>query len=199
MVKRIIIAIVIFTLIMSGVTFWIFNSVDSRGQAANARSESDFTTQQFVVQEIWEMQKKKGASVISSYFFIKIKNEPFKLRLPWQGARLPQEELLNNIKEGDTLTVKVLKEQLAEARENGAGKAVSRFIMGDKREVTVFKMEAHGEVLTDKDIHGWDEAEVTLLGRLADQPYILLVPAFILFAIIGFIKRRKAKAAPQNT
>lgn len=193
MVKKIILGIVLLFIIMMGLTFWVFRQAESNAAADNARTEADFSNERFVVSELWEAQKKKGSTVLSSYIFMKVRNEPIRLRLPLQGLSTSREEIAGNIHDGDTVEVKVQKQQLAAAREGGAGKAIYRFIMGDKREVTIFKLSAHGQTLVDKDIHGWDEARITLLGRLADEPYLLVVPAFILIAIIGIIKKRQPR------
>lgn len=189
MAKNIVIGIVIFFIVTTGVTIWIVNSVDSSVAEGQTRTDADFVTEHFIITELWEMQQKKGNSVLSSYLFMKAKGEPVKLRVPFQGTE-GNNVLARQLNEGDTITVTVLKHQLEEARQEGIGKAVQRFIMGDKREVTIYKLSLHNEVLIDRDIHAWDEAKVTLLRRLSDNPYILLVPAFILFAIIGLLKRK---------
>lgn len=193
MTKKIILGIVFVFVVMGGVTFWIFNSFDQANTELNGRTETDFTTQKFTVKELWEMQNKQNDRVLMSYLYIKVDNEPINLRLPWEGQADEQAALARKINKGDQIEVKVLKSQLAAARENGVLKAIGRFIMGDKREVTIFKLQVKNEVLVDKDIHGWDDAKVTLLSRLTSNPWILLIPAFILFYIIGLVKRRKAK------
>lgn len=192
MVKKVILGLVVFFVVMGGATFWIFSSFDSSNAEAQARSAADFTTEHFVVTELWEMQKKKGNSVLSSYLYMKVKDEPVSLRLPWQGLTEDQVAIASKLNDGDSITVKVLSRQLASARENGALKAISRFIMGDKREVTIFKLAVNGQLLVDKDIHSWDEGQVTLLNRLVDNPFILLVPAGLLIFIVGYIKRKRA-------
>jgi hypothetical protein len=193
MTKKIILGIVFVFVVMGGVTFWIFNSFDQANTELNGRTETDFTTQKFTVKELWEMQNKQNDRVLMSYLYIKVDNEPINLRLPWEGQADEQAALARKINKGDQIEVKVLKSQLAAARENGVLKAIGRFIMGDKREVTIFKLRVKNEVLVDKDIHSWDDAKVTLLSRLTSNPWILLIPAFILFYIIGLVKRRKAK------
>lgn len=198
MVKRVILGLVIFFVVMGGGTFWIFNSFDRSNAEAEARSAADFTTGRFVVTELWEMQKKKGSQVMSSYLYMKVKDEPVNLRLPWQGLTEDQVAIANKIHDGDSITVKVLSRQLASARENGVLKAINRFIMGDKREVTIFKLSVNGQLLVDKDIHSWDEGQVTLLNRLADNPFVLLVPAGLLIFIVGYVKRKRAEKQGGN-
>lgn len=193
MTKKIILGIVFVFVVMGGVTFWIFNSFDQANAELSGRTEADFTTQQFTVKELWEMQNKQNDRVLMSYLYIKVNNEPINLRLPWEGSADDEAALARKINKGDQIEAKVLKSQLAAARENGVFKAIGRFIMGDKREVTIFKLQVKNEVLVDKDIHAWDDAKVTLLSRLTSNPWILLIPAFILFYIIGLVKRRKAK------
>lgn len=193
MTKKIILGIVLVFVIMGGVTFWIFNSFDQANTELSGRTEADFTMQKFTVKELWEMQNKQNDRVLMSYLYIKVNNEPINLRLPWEGSADEQAALARKINKGDQIEAKVLKSQLAAARENGVLKAIGRFIMGDKREVTIFKLQVRNEVLVDKDIHGWDDAKVTLLNRLTSNPWILLVPTFILLYIIGIVKRRKAK------
>lgn len=193
MTKKIIIAVLAVFVILSGVTFWIFNTFDQTNHEANVRTEADFMTANFVVKELWVMQKKQNDRVLVSYLFIKPEKEDINLRLPWRGSMEDEKELADKIKDGDTVAVKVLKVQLADAKENGIWKTVSRFIMGDKREVTIFKLSVKNELLVEKDIHDWDEAKITLLGRLSDNPWILLIPFFILMYIIGVVKRKQAK------
>ncbi|WP_293312226.1 hypothetical protein [Pedobacter sp. UBA5917] len=193
MTKKIIIAVFAVFIVLSGVTFWIFNTFDQTTNEANARTEADFTTARFVAKELWVMEKKQNDRVLMSYLFIKPEKEDISLRLPWQGNTEDEKALANKIKEGDTVEVKVLKSQLASAREAGVGKAISRFIMGDKREVTIFKLTVKNELLVEKGIHDWDEAKITLLGRLTDNPWLLLIPFFILMYIIGIVNRKKAK------
>lgn len=193
MTKKIILGIVFVFVVMGGVTFWIFNSFDQANAELSGRTEADFTTQQFTVKELWEMQNKQNDRVLMSYLYIKVNNEPINLRLPWEGSADDEAALARKINKGDQIEAKVLKSQLAAARGNGVFKAIGRFIMGDKREVTIFKLQVKNEVLVDKDIHAWDDAKVTLLSRLTSNPWILLIPAFILFYIIGLVKRRKAK------
>jgi hypothetical protein len=192
MVKKVILGLVVFFVVMGGATFWIFSSFDRVNAEADARSAADFTTEHFVITELWEMQKKKGSNVLSSYLYMKVKNEPVSLRLPWQGLTEDQVAIASKLNDGDSITVKVLSRQLASARENGVLKAINRFIMGDKREVTIFRLSVNGQLLVDKDIHSWDEGQVTLLNRLADNPFILLLPAGLLIFIVGYIKRRRA-------
>lgn len=193
MTKKIILGIVFVFVVMGGVTFWIFNSFDQVNAESSGRTEADFTLQKFTVKELWEMQNKQNDRVLMSYLYIKVDNEPINLRLPWEGSAGDQATLARKINNGDEIEVKVLKAQLAAARENGVLKAINRFIMGDKREVTMFKLQVKNEVLVDKDIHSFDDAKVTLLNRMTSNPWILLVPAFILFYIIGLVKRRNAK------
>lgn len=193
MVKRVILGLVIFFVVMGGVTFWIFNSFDRSNAEAEGRSAADFTTEHFVVTELWEMQKKKGSNVLSSYLYMKVKDEPVSLRLPWQGLTEDQVAIASKIHEGDNITVKVQRRQLASAREKSILKAINRFVMGDKREVTIFMLSVNGQLLVDKDIHSWDEGQVTLLNRLVDNPFILFVPAGLLIFIVGYVKRRRAE------
>lgn len=193
MTKKIIIAVLAIFIILSGVTFWIFNTFDETTNEAKSRSEADFTTTKFVVKELWVMQQKQNDRVLVSYLFIKPEKEEINLRLPWEGNAEDEKALADKIKEGDTVEVKVLTAQLNDARKGGVFKAISRFIMGDKREVTIFKLSVKNELLVEKGIHDWDDAKITLLGRLADNPWILLVPFFILMYIIGLVKRKQAK------
>ncbi|MGQ7854602.1 hypothetical protein ACUN24_10175 [Pedobacter sp. WC2501] len=193
MTKKIIFAVLAVFIILSGVTFWIFNTFDQTTNEAKTRTEADFTTKKFVVKELWVMEKKQNDRVLISYLFIKPEKEEISLRLPWQGSTDDEKALAEKIKQGDTVEVKALKSQLSAAREGGVGKAISRFIMGDKREVTIFKMTLKNELLVEKDIHDWDDAKITLLGRLSDNPWILLIPFFILMYIIGVVKRKRAK------
>jgi hypothetical protein len=196
MTKKIIIAIAAIFVIMGGLTFWIFSSFDQTTTEASARTEADFTTEHFIVKELWVMQQKKNDQVLMSYLFIKPEKEPINLRLPWEGSTEDEKALADKISNGSTVEVKVLKSQLESAREGGVLKAISRFIMGDKREVTIFKLTVNNQLVIDKGIHGWDEAKVTLLGRMIDNPWILLIPAFILFFIISVVKKKKAQKQP---
>jgi len=193
MTKKIIIAVLAIFIILSGVTFWIFNTFDETTNEAKSRSEADFTTTKFVVKELWVMQQKQNDRVLVSYLFIKPEKKEINLRLPWEGNAEDEKALADKIKEGDTVEVKVLTAQLNDARKGGVFKAISRFIMGDKREVTIFKLSVKNELLVEKGIHDWDDAKITLLSRLADNPWILLVPFFILMYIIGLVKRKQAK------
>jgi hypothetical protein len=193
MTKKIIIAVLAIFIVLSGVTFWIFNTFDETTNEAKNRSEADFSTTKFVVKELWVMQQKQNDRVLVSYLFIKPEKEEINLRLPWEGSAEDEKALADKIKEGDTVEVKVLTSQLNDARKGGVFKAISRFIMGDKREVTIFKLSVKNELLVEKGIHDWDDAKITLLGRLADNPWILLVPFFILMYIIGLVKRKQAK------
>lgn len=189
MAKRIIIGIVAFFIIMSAITFWLFNSIGNTDAENKARTEADFVKQPFVITELWEMQRKKGSTLLSSYLFFKVKDEQVNFRIPFQGTD-GDNMLARQMQKGDTVLVKVLKRQLAEARKEGAGKSIQRFIMGDKREVAVYGLSIHDEMLVNKDIHDWDQANISLFGRLTDNPYILFVPAFLLFAVIGLVKRK---------
>ncbi|WP_118975436.1 hypothetical protein [Taibaiella koreensis] len=189
MTKKIIYGIIAFFVIGTLLCFWIMKGADDIGKEQATRTEADFTTQQFVITELWQMQQKKQDRVLASYLFIKVRQEPINLRLPWQGGD-DRDAIAGQLKEGDTITVKVMKAQLAEARKGGFFKAIDRFFMGDKREVTLFGLKAHGETLLDRDIHDWDVARISLLGRLTDQPFLLLIPFFIIMFVIGWIKRK---------
>lgn len=188
MVKKVIIGIVSFFVIMTALTFFIFNSVDDNIAENKTRTEADFVSRKYIINELWENQTKKGENLISSYLFIKVENSPVNLRLPIAGN---PEDIAKQLKKGDSIEVKVIAKQLGEAEKNGAIKAVTRFIMGDNREVTVYKLSAHNKVLVDKDINDWDEAKVSLLKRVTDQPFILIIPFAIIIGIIGRMKRRK--------
>lgn len=190
MTRKLITGIVAFFVIMALITFWIFSSFDNIGKEDAARSEADFITQPFVITELWEMQQKKSNRVLASYLFIKVRDEKINLRLPWQAGE-DKEEIVESLNAGDTIEVKVLKSQLAAARKGGVLKVVERFIMGDKREVTVYGLKLHGRMLVDRDIHDWDVSRITLLNRLTDQPFLLLIPFFIIMFIIGVVKRRR--------
>lgn len=194
MTKKIIYGILAFFVITTLLLVWIFSSAGNVSKETADRTEADFTTQQFVVTELWQMQQKKNNHVLASYLFIKVKGEPINLRLPWQGGS-EEGAIADALSGGDTIRVKVMKAQLEEARKNGAMKAIERFIMGDKREVTVFGLEKQGRKLVDKDIHDWDVARVTLLNRLTDQPFLLLIPFFLILFVIGWIKRKTTKKA----
>lgn len=190
MTRKLITGIIAFFVIMALITFWIFSSYDNIGKEDAARSEADFTTQPFIITELWEMQQKKNNQVLASYLFIKVRDEKINLRLPWQAGE-DKKEIAERLNAGDTIEVKVLKSQLAASRKSGVLKAVERFIMGDKREVTVFGLKLHGQTLVDRDIHDWDVSRVTLLNRLSDQPFLLLIPFFIIMFIIGVVKRKR--------
>jgi len=190
MAKKIILIVVIVFIVTTGVTLLILNGMKNTDKEMAARTEADFTTQRFVVNELWERQQKQNNTVLMSYLFIKVNNEPIKLRLPVEGAEAT-EELASQINKGDNIEVKMLKTQLQSARENGVLKAINRFIMDDKREVTIFKLSVNNKLLVDKDIHSWDDARVTLLGRVIDNPFMFLLPVFVLaIFIIGSVKRR---------
>jgi hypothetical protein len=196
MTKKIIIAVVVVFVIMTGLFMWISASIDQTATAANARTEADFITQDFTVNELWEMQNKKNDQVLLSYLFIKPQNSDIKLRLPWEGSEADENALAAKIKPGQTITVKVLKNQLAKAQEGGAIKAITRFIMGDKREVTIFSLKTNNELLVTKDIHDYDEANITVLGSLINNPWIILVPFFIIIYAVAYAKRKKQAAKP---
>lgn len=192
MVKQVVFGLVLFFVVMTATTFWIFSSFESDHAEDAARSEKDFITEHFVVTEIWEQQTKKGSRVISSYFYMKVKNEAINLRLPWQGLTEDQLSVIDKINAGDSIEVKVIRKQLADARQNGVLKGIYRFIMGDEREVSIFKLTLNQELLVDKDIHGWDEAKITLLKRLTDNPLVLVVPFALLVFIISYVKKKRA-------
>jgi hypothetical protein len=190
MTKKIIIGIVVFFVITAGLMFWISSGIDQTTKEASARTEADFTTEKFIVKELWEMQNTQNGQVQISYLFVKPEEADINLRLPWEGSKEDENALARKIKPGGPIEVKVLKGQLASARETGAMKAIGRFIMGDKKEVTIFNLKVNGEVLVNKDIHDYDEAKITLFGRLLDNPWILLAPIFILFYIIAYVKKK---------
>lgn len=197
MVKKSILAVVIIFLAMIVVFFLISNSIQQSSAEMEGRTEADFTTQRFTVTELWTMERKKGSQLLSAYLFMKVKDEPIKLRLPWQ-ANDDRDAVANQLKEGDNIEVKVLKQQLADARENGTFKAIGRFFKGDKREVTVFRLSANNKLLVDKDIHSWNDAQVTWLNRLTDNPFILFVffiPIFIVIAVVKRFKEKKQRRA----
>ncbi|WP_118952290.1 hypothetical protein [Taibaiella helva] len=189
MTKKIIYGILAFFVIATLLTFWLFKGIDNVGKEEAARTEADFTIQQFVISELWEMQQQKRNQVLASYLFIKVHGEKINLRLPWQGGQ-DRDGITAQLNSGDTIEVKVLKAQLAAARKEGMFKGVERFFMGDKREVTLYGLKAHGQVLLDRDIHDWDVARVSLLNRLTDQPFLLLIPFFLIIFLIGWIKRK---------
>jgi hypothetical protein len=193
MAKKVILIVVIVFIATAGVMLLILNGMKNTDKEMSARTEADFTTQRFVVNELWERQQKQNNTVLMSYLFIKVNNEPIKLRLPVEGAE-GTEELASQLNKGDQIEVKVLKTQLQSARENGVLKAINRFIMDDKREVTIFKLAVNNKLLVDKDIHSWDDARVTLLNRVLDNPFMFLMPIFVIaIFIIGSVKRRNFK------
>ena len=74
--------------------------------------------------------------------------------------------------------------------------SISRFIMGNKREVMVFKLTFGNQTLVNRDIHDYDEAQVTLLNRITSNPWMILIPGFILLYIIAYVKKRRDKKIP---
>jgi hypothetical protein len=196
MTKKIILAIVVIFLIFGGLTIWIFSSFNQTTAETQARTEADFTTEHFTVKELWEMANKKDDQVLSSYLFIKVEQAPINLRLPWLGSEVEQGKLARKIPNGSNIEVKVLKSQLEAAQKNGAMESISRFIMGNKREVMVFKLTFANQTLVNRDIHDYDEAQVTLLNRMTSNPWMILIPGFILLYIIAYVKKRRDKKIP---
>lgn len=194
MSKKIIIGIVVFFAIAVGLMVWISNSIDQTAVAANARTEADFVTQNFTVNELWEMQNKNNDKVLMSYLFIKPQNEDFRLRLPWEGSEEEENVLASKIKPGQIITVKVLKSQLEKAKQGGALNAIGRYIKSDKREVTIFSLKTNDELLVNKDIHDYDEANVTMLMALINNPWIFLAPIFIIMFAVAYAKKKKELA-----
>jgi hypothetical protein len=142
------------------------------------------------------MANKKDDQVLSSYLFIKVEQAPINLRLPWLGSEVEQGKLARKIPNGSNIEVKVLKSQLEAAQKNGAMESISRFIMGNKREVMVFKLTFANQTLVNRDIHDYDEAQVTLLNRMTSNPWMILIPGFILLYIIAYVKKRRDKKIP---
>jgi len=120
--KKIVFGLIAFAILSSITIVYIINTGISNNTNALNRTESDFTTENFTISEIWELQKTKRQKVEESYIFIKPQNEDFNLRFSdsdFFDKTENKEKTLSQIREGDTINVKVLKSQLENAREGG--------------------------------------------------------------------------------
>lgn len=200
MMKRIIIAIAAFFVLSTVVLFYVLNTSKQNIENARSRTESDFTMESFVIDQIWEMQKVRteglnDKKVLQSYIYLKPRNEDFNLRFyetDVNGKEGNKDKILSEINEGDQIDVKVLKNQIEEARKGGIFSWIKRFIQGDRREVSIYKLDANGVTVSENDINLYDVVESSFMDRF-DRTALFLAFAFmiIFFPIVGFIKRKR--------
>lgn len=190
MLKRIIIGAIAFLILSCLAVFYILNTAQTNYDNALSRTENDFTTEKFVIDQIWELQRKNNQLVVTSYIFIKPQNEDFNLRFSETdafGENKSKMKILSQIAEGDTINAKVLKNQLAEAREGGFFNWLKRFMQSDRREVTIYKLTDNNRVVSERDINFPDTVESGFIDRLNSTVFFA---AIIFVGIIAFIAKK---------
>ena len=195
MKKRILIGILIFICLSPLVVFYVINTGKTNYKNALQRTENDFTTENFEIAQIWELKKVKtkgitGEDILKSYIFIKPQNELFNLRFAdadYNNRDENKSKILSQILEGETISVKVLKSQLEDARKDGIFKQIKRFIQGDKREVTIYKLVDKGVTVSERSINEYDAVESDFMNGLER---IALISAFIIIPFVIYIRRK---------
>ncbi len=171
------------------------NYVDS----LESRTEADYVTETFVIDEIWERE----ITGKYAYIFFKLKNEDFNLGLGANDLITTNnkdkaiQSYLDLFKEGDTIKVKVFREDITEARRNNPWLFVKRFFANDNREVEVYRLEKNGEVLSEQDIHFSFKLGKSG-GDLSASRIQLFLFGFVVFMGIFFQIRNKVKMRNQN-
>ncbi|MDR1091883.1 MAG: hypothetical protein LBL79_12485 [Prevotella sp.] len=187
--RRIIIYVIcIFTLILIPVL--LFSGVFDE-DTGHQRTEKDYTTQKWVVEEVMERQILEHGRVINRYNFIKPEGEDFNLSLPVivNGVN----EFTDEISSGDNIEAKVYTPELEEMQSGNIFKKLKRFMKQDNREVEVFKLTVNGELLFEKKI---DRSDVNFRKGgdfYASRIMYVLVVLCLVFGVIGWV-RTKLKA-----
>jgi hypothetical protein len=163
------------------------------------RTEADYVTETFVIEEIWEREIVNKYA----YVFFKLKNEYFNLGLGANDLMSTNNkdkevnQYLDLFKAGDTIKVKVFRADIIEARKNNPWLFVKRFFANDNREVEVYRLEKRGEVLSEQDIHFSFKLGKSG-GDLSASRIQLFLFGFVVFMIIFFQIRNKIKAHKQS-
>jgi hypothetical protein len=162
------------------------------------RTEADYVTETFVIEEIWEREIVNKYA----YVFFKLKNEDFNLGLganDLMSTNNKDKEVnhyLDLFKAGDTIKVKVFREDITEARRNNPWLFVKRFFANDNREVEVYRLEKRGEVLAEQDIHFSFKLGKSG-GDLSASRIQMFLFGFVVFMLILFQIINKVKANRQ--
>jgi hypothetical protein len=196
--QRILIVTIIVAL-FSAIMYLIISNDYDYIDSLDQRTEADYVTETFVIDEIWEREIVNKYA----YVFFKLKNEDFNLGLGSNNL-MPSKNRDEEVKryqdlftQGDTIKVKVFKEDLTEARRSNPWLMVKRFFMNDNREVEVYKLEKNEEVLSQQDIHFSFKLGKSG-GDLTASRIQLFLFGFVAFMSIVFYLIKKVKTYQQK-
>lgn len=176
---------ILVTTAFMGFVMW---RVDGNIKRAAERTEADFTTETFTVEECWIYTEEENGRVVSEYHTIQPTGEDFEIRLPFIAVH---RHMIDEVDAGDQIQVKVLRDELEATRKGGF---VYWFKNGD-RQVMAYRVELKGDVLLDSDINQISEREANLLDGLVRQLLILGIPLFVIAVFISAMWQRQKKVA----
>jgi hypothetical protein len=193
--RRIIIYVIcIFTLIL--VPALLFSGVFDENTGYQ-RTEKNYTTEKWVVEDVMERQILENGRVKYRYDFIKPEGEDFNLSLPMIVNGI--NEYIDEISPGDNIEVKVYTPELEEMQSGNIFKKLKRFMKQDNREVEVFKLVVNGESFFEKDINRSD-VNFRKGGDLsASRIMYMLVILVLVCGVIGWVRTKlRAGKTPGN-
>jgi hypothetical protein len=196
--QRVLIVIVMIA-IFSAVMYLIVSSDTNYIDSLNSRTEADYVTETFVIDEIWERE----ITGKFAYIFFKLKNEDFNLGLGANDLMVNKDKssevkhYLDVFSKGDTIKVKVFRDDIIEARKNNLWLFIKRFFANDNREVEVYRLEKRGKVLSEQDIHFSFKLGKSG-GDLSASRIRLFIVGFVVIMIVFFQIRNKIREHRQS-
>jgi hypothetical protein len=195
-IKLVIFLLLLFSCFGGIVWFFVWGDVSYLNNLEK-RSESDFIVREYQVEKVFERTYRKNNKPIYSYLYFKLYGEKFNLSTVdnfVNGHARSQEqknELLNKIKVGDTVKVKIYKPELLETEKNNPIMWLKRFIMVDNREVQIYRLEKNDKVI----IPDIDITKSFKLGRQgsnlsATRLFLVIIFGGLLIVIISTIIHR---------
>ena len=157
---------------------------------AGGRTEKDYTTKKWVVEQIFEREIREGGITKYRYNFIKPAGENFNLSLP--VVEVPHIDYSELIMVDDTVEVKIYIPEWQEMQTDNLLQKLKRFVKQDNREVEVFRLTLDDETLFDKNITSSD-VNFRKGGNLFTSHLILILIVLAAIAYTIGIMREKAK------
>ena len=175
--RLVLILVILLASVITGLVIWI--SFDNELDALSKRTDKDFITETYVVEQVFERQISDNGQIKYRYDFIKPAGETFNLSLPIKISDTGNYS--NEISIGDSIEVKVYSSELEEMRSGSILRKLQRFMLQDNREVEVYKLNVNGNTLFEKDIKKSD-VNFRKGGDLSVFPIFI-----ILFALVAAV------------
>ena len=187
--RLVLILVILLASVITGLVIWI--SFDNELDALSKRTDKDFITEKYIVEQVFERQISDNGQIKYRYDFIKPAGETFNLSLPIKISDTGNYS--NEISIGDSIEVKVYSSELEEMRSGSILRKLQRFMLQDNREVEVYKLNVNGNTLFEKDIKKSD-VNFRKGGDLSVFPIFIILFALVAAVYIFASIKKKFRA-----